>query len=136
MCAAFDNFTVFMNGGINGSRALFYAVGALVCLCFIFIVTWFQYNATYLATYVESGVRRISLAEQLRKIPLSFFGKKDLADLTNSIMGDCATLEQAFSHYVPALAGSLISTTLIAVYVRFGGDYRSKILQCTLKRGI
>ncbi len=104
-----------MNGGINGSRALFYAVGALVCLCFIFIVTWFQYNATYLATYVESGVRRISLAEQLRKIPLSFFGKKDLADLTNSIMGDCATLEQAFSHYVPALAGSLISTTLIAV---------------------
>ena len=112
-----------MNGGINGSRALFYAVGALVCLCFIFIVTWFQYNATYLATYVESGVRRISLAEQLRKIPLSFFGKKDLADLTNSIMGDCATLEQAFSHYVPALAGSLISTTLIAVCL-FAYDWR------------
>ena len=112
-----------MNGSINGSRALFYAVGALVCLCFIFIVTWFQYNATYLATYVESGVRRISLAEQLRKIPLSFFGKKDLADLTNSIMGDCATLEQAFSHYVPALAGSLISTTLIAVCL-FAYDWR------------
>lgn len=112
-----------MNGGINGSRVAFYAVGALVCLCFIFIVTWFQYNATYLATYVESGVRRISLAEQLRKIPLSFFGKKDLADLTNSIMGDCATLEQAFSHYVPALAGSLISTTLIAVCL-FAYDWR------------
>ena len=45
---------------------------------FIFIATWFQYNATYLATYVESGVRRISLAEQIRKIPLSFFGKKTL----------------------------------------------------------
>ena len=80
-----------MNGGVSGSRVAFYMVGALVCLCLIFIVTWFQYNATYLATYVESGVRRISLAEQLRKIPLSFFGKKDLADLTNSIMGDCAT---------------------------------------------
>jgi ATP-binding cassette subfamily B protein IrtB len=112
-----------MNGNVNGSRALFYAAGALVCLALIFIVTCFQYNATYLATYVESGVRRISLAEQLRKIPLSFFGKKDLADLTNSIMGDCATLEQAFSHYVPALAGSLISTTLIAVCL-FAYDWR------------
>jgi ATP-binding cassette subfamily B protein IrtB len=112
-----------MNRGVNGSRIAFYAVGALACLVLIFIVTYFQYNATYLATYVESGVRRISLAEQIRKIPLSFFGKKDLADLTNSIMGDCATLETAFSHYVPALAGSLISTTLIAVCL-FAYDWR------------
>ena len=112
-----------MNGGVNGSRIALYAAGVLVCLCFIFVVTYFQYNATYLATYVESGVRRISLAEQLRKIPLSFFGKKDLADLTNSIMGDCATLETTFSHYVPALAGSLISTTLIAVCL-FVYDWR------------
>lgn len=112
-----------MNEGVNGSRIALYAAGVLVCLCFIFVVTYFQYNATYLATYVESGVRRISLAEQLRKISLSFFGKKDLADLTNSIMGDCATLETAFSHYVPALAGSLISTTLIAVCL-FVYDWR------------
>ena len=118
------NFVIdIMNGGVNGSRIAFYAVGSLVCLCLIFIATWFQYNATYLVTYVESGVRRISLAEQLRKIPLSFFGKKDLADLTNSIMGDCATLEQAFSHYVPALAGSLISTTLVAICL-FAIDFR------------
>ena len=118
------NFVIdIMNGGVNGSRIAFYGVGALVCLCLIFVVTWFQYNATYLVTYVESGVRRISLAEQLRKIPLSFFGKKDLADLTNSIMGDCATLEQAFSHYVPALAGSLISTTLVAICL-FAIDFR------------
>ena len=112
-----------MNGGLNGNRIAFYAVGALVCLALIFIVTRFQYNATYLATYVESGVRRISLAEQLRKIPLSFFGKKDLADLTNSIMGDCAILEQAFSHFVPGLAGSLISTTLIGICL-FAYDWR------------
>ena len=118
------NFVIdTMNGGVNGSRIAFYGVGVLVCLYLIFVATWFQYNATYLATYVESGVRRISLAEQLRKIPLSFFGKKDLADLTNSIMGDCATLEQAFSHYVPALAGSLISTTLIAICL-FAYDWR------------
>ena len=108
-----------MNGTVTGGRIAFYAVGAVICLALIFAVTYFQYNATYLATYVESGVRRISLAEQLRKIPLSFFGKKDLADLTNSVMGDCATLETAFSHYVPALAGSVISTTLISVCLFF-----------------
>lgn len=112
-----------MNGGVNGKRIAFYVAGVLVCLTLIFIVTRFQYNATYLATYVESGVRRISLAEQLRKIPLSFFGKKDLADLTNSIMSDCATLETAFSHFVPSLAGSLISTTLIGICL-FAYDWR------------
>lgn len=112
-----------MNGGMNGHRVIFYAAGVPGCLALIWITTWFQYNATYLATYVESGVRRITLAEQLRKIPLSFFGKKDLADLTNAIMGDCATLETAFSHYVPALAGSLISTTLIALCL-FAYDWR------------
>lgn len=112
-----------MNGGVSGSRIAFYAVGCLVCLVLIFVITRFQYNATYLATYVESGVRRISLAEKLRKIPLSFFGKKDLADLTNSIMSDCATLETTFSHYVPALIGSLISTTLISVCL-FAYDWR------------
>lgn len=112
-----------MNGGVDGNRIAFYVVGALICLACIFIVTWFQYNATYLATYVESGVRRITLAESLRKIPLSFFGKKDLADLTNSLMGDCATLETAFSHFVPSLAGSLISTALIGICL-FAIDFR------------
>ncbi len=104
-----------MDGGVNGAQSAFYIIGCIVCLLFTFVATWFQYNGTYLATYVESGVRRISLAEKLRKIPLSFFGKKDLADLTSSIMSDCATLETAFSHYVPALIGSIISTILIAI---------------------
>ena len=112
-----------MNGGVSGSRVTFYIIGVMVCLVLIFIAAWFQYNATYLATYVETGVRRISLAEQIRKIPLAFFGKKDLADLTNSIMGDCATLETAFSHFVPGLAGSLISTTLIGICL-FAYDWR------------
>ncbi len=118
------NFVIdAMNGGINGGRIAFYITGVLFCLVLIFVVTRFQYNATFLATYVESGVRRISLAEQLRKIPLSFFGKKDLADLTNSIMGDCAKLETAFSHFVPGLVGSIISTTMISIAL-FVYDWR------------
>ncbi len=104
-----------LNGGVGGARAALYIIGCIACLLLIFTVTRFQYNGTYLATYIESGVRRISLAEKLRKIPLSFFGKRDLADLTASIMGDCATLETAFSHFVPELIGSIVSTILIAV---------------------
>ena len=110
-----------MDGGADNPAL--YIIGCIVCLLFTFIATWFQYNGTYLATYVESGVRRISLAEKLRKIPLSFFGKKDLADLTSSIMSDCATLETAFSHFVPALVGSIISTVLIAIGL-FKFDWR------------
>ena len=104
-----------MNGGVPGGRIAFYAAGCALCVGLILLSTYLQYNATYFATYVESGVRRITLAEQLRKIPLSFFGKKDLADLTSTIMADCTFLEQSFSHFIPELAGSVISTMLIAV---------------------
>lgn len=108
-----------MQGGVQKSRIAFYAVGGVICIAFIMLSTWLQYNATYLSTYIESGVRRITLAEKMRKIPLSFFGKKDLADLTSTIMADCATLETTGSHYIPTLIGSIISTTLIAISMFF-----------------
>lgn len=108
-----------VNGGVPHDKTIFYIVGCVAALAFIFLTTWFQYNATYFATYIESGVRRIALAENLRKIPLSFFGQKDLADLTSTIMTDCTTLEQAFSHFIPELAGSIISTLLIAISLFF-----------------
>lgn len=101
-------------GGVSPEKRSFYIIGCVFCIVLIMVVTWFQYNATYLATYTESGVRRITLAERLRKIPLSFFGKKDLADLTSAIMADCAVLEQSFSHFIPELFGSILSTVLIA----------------------
>ena len=106
-------------GGIAPGRLPLYLVGTLGCIGLILLTTWFQYNATYFATYTESGVRRISLAEKLRKIPLSFFGKKDLADLTSTIMADCTFLEQSFSHFIPELIGSMISTVLVAVGLFF-----------------
>ena len=108
----------YMNGELSG-KGTFYIAGCAVCLLLIGVTTYFQYNATFLATYVESGVRRVSLAEQLRKILMSFFGKKDLADLTSSIMADCATMETASSHWIPELIGSCISTTLVAVSLFF-----------------
>lgn len=104
-----------MNGGVPENKRIFYAAGCVLCILLILIATYIQYNAVYFNTYIESGVRRITLAEKLRKIPLSYFGKKDLADLTSTVMADCAFLETAFSHFIPELAGSVISTTLIAV---------------------
>ena len=103
-----------MNGGVKGERIVFYVVGCIICFALILIATWFQYNNTYFTTYEESGKRRLSLAEKLRKLPLSFFGKKDLADLTSTIMADCEVLEKTCSHFVPGLFGSLISTVIIS----------------------
>ena len=104
-----------MGGVVPKGRAVYYAVGCAVCCVLLLLTTWFQYNSTYLTTYTESGVRRIALAEKLRKIPLSFFGKKDLADLTSSIMNDCAVLETSQSHFVEPLIGACISTVLIGI---------------------
>ena len=108
----------YMEHTLEGKGVLF-GVGCLICLLLIGVTTYIQYNATFLSTYVESGVRRISLAEKLRKIPLSFFGKKDLADLTSTIMADCATLETASSHWIPELVGACISTALVAISLFF-----------------
>jgi len=108
-----------MEGSLRGGSRLVYAIGSVICIGLILFTTWFQYNSTYLATYTESGVRRISLAEKLRKIPLSFLGEKDLADLTSTIMQDCASLEVSFSHSIQELFGSVISTILISVFLLF-----------------
>ena len=104
-----------MMTGTTSGRTAFYVCGCAVCFALIFLTTWFQYNGTFFTTYKESGVRRLNLAERLRKLPLSFFGKRDLADLTSTIMADCEVLEKTCSHYIPGLFGSLISTVLIAL---------------------
>lgn len=108
-----------LNGGVPGGKIAFYVIGIVICLALVALTTFIQYNATFFATYEESGVRRVTLAEKLRKLPLSFFGKKDLSDLTSTIMADCATLETASSHWIPELVGSIISTCLVAVSLFF-----------------
>ena len=112
-----------LGGGIPEGKNAFYIAGLVIALGLIMLTYYIQYNATFFATYVESGVRRLSLAEKLRKIPLSFFGKKDLSDLTTVLMADCATLESGLSHWVPEFIGSVISTLLIAAGL-FAFDWR------------
>ena len=108
-----------MTKGTLEGTAPFYIIGCVIAFALILFTTWFQYNNTYFTTYEESGKRRLSLAERLRRLPLSFFGKRDLADLTSTIMSDCEVLEKTCSHFIPGLFGSLISTVLISLGMFF-----------------
>ena len=110
-------------GGVSQSHLWIYIVGMVAGVLLILFSYRWVYGATYYATYKESSVRRISLAEKLRKLPLSYFGKKDLSDLTTTIMADCTTLEQSFSHWVPEFFGAMISTVLVAICL-FVFDWR------------
>ena len=87
----------------------------LVVLGIIFALAWKQYHFVFNTTYAESENRRINLGENLRKLPLSFFENRDLADLTSTIMNDCTDLEHVFSHAIPQLLGSVISLIIVSV---------------------
>lgn len=113
-------------GGSPTERFALYAGGGLAVLLLLFVLHWFQYTALYLATYQESASRRVSLAEILRKLPLSFFGKRDLSDLTSTMISDCSSLDQMFSHYIPQLFASVLSTLVIGVCM-FCCDWRMAV---------
>ncbi len=98
----------------------------LIVLGIIFAFAWKQYHFVFNTTYTESENRRINLGENLRKLPLSFFENRDLADLTSTIMNDCTDLEHVFSHAVPQLLGSIISLILVAIGL-FTFDWRLAI---------
>ncbi|WP_251315922.1 ABC transporter ATP-binding protein [Flintibacter muris] len=109
----------FLGRGQPSGEYGLYGLGIAAALVLIWLSEFWKYNATYFSTYRESGACRIRLAEKLRQLPLSFFGKKDLADLTNTIMGDVQVTEQMFSHYVPQFYGSILSTCLVAASLLF-----------------
>ena len=103
----------------TGHGLAYYALLDLAFMAVMYAVGVFQYRSTYTSVYDESANRRISLAEKLRRLPLAFFGEKNLSDLTATIMDDCTDLEHTFSHSVPQLFASLASIALIAVGMAF-----------------
>ena len=109
---------------LKTDRIPFYGIASILILVLIALTNFIQYNATFLSTYKESGVRRTALAERLRKLPLSYFGKKNIADLTTTIMSDCTQIETASSHWIPELIGALISTALVGVSMFIFFDWR------------
>lgn len=91
-------------------------IGLLVLFVLLSFVTHLQqYKATYGLVYNEVKTTRLGLAERLRKLPLGYFGKRDLADLTETIMGDVNRMEHVWSHVLGYLFGAYISTAVIAV---------------------
>ncbi len=101
--------------GMERHTLLFYILLALGLAIIMFVVSRFQYNSTFTTIYLESAQRRISVAEKLRQLPLAFFGKRNLSDLTSTVMEDCTALEETFSHAVPQLFASTFSVTIIAI---------------------
>lgn len=94
-----------------------YIAMIVVSAALIAVTYVFEYNETYFNTYKESSAKRIALAEKLRKLPMSYFGRKDPTDLTVRIMGDCTMQEQSMSHWFPELIGSMICISMLGIMI-------------------
>lgn len=119
----------FMNTLTNGAPLpdAVLPISLVVLFIVLSLITHLQqYRATYGLVYDEVKTTRLSLAERLRKLPLGYFGKRDLADLTETLMGDVNRMEHVWSHVLGYLYGSYISTALIAVCL-FVYDWRLAI---------
>lgn len=121
--------TEYMDVLVKGSEisnSAKYIIAVIAFLVLSLLTHMQQYRATYGLVYGEVKTMRIGLAERLRKLPLGFFGKRDLADLTETIMGDVNRMEHVWSHVLGYLYGSFISTGIVAVML-FVYDWRLAI---------
>lgn len=112
----------FMETLIGESAVTNILVPILLIIAFLllsFITHYLQYKATYGLVYGEVKTTRLHLAERLRKLPLGYFGKRDLADLTETLMGDINRMEHVWSHVLGYLYGAYISTAIIAICLIF-----------------
>ena len=106
-------FVEHLTAGAPLPEILPYLAGLLAFALILFCSSWFQYSYSYGAVFSQTGKQRIDLAERLRKLPLSFFGRRDLADLTDTILGDVATMEHAYAHALSQLYGAVVSSVLV-----------------------
>lgn len=106
---------VFDESTIVTSGVWYYILLGIGFMIVMFVVAIIQYRSTYTTIYEESANRRISLAEKLRRLPLAFFGEKNLSDLTSTLMEDSTALEHTFSHAVPQLFASITSMLFIGI---------------------
>lgn len=108
-------FIDHLTDGASLPDALPIVMGLAVFLVLLFASNWQQYYYTYCIFYEECGNQRMEIAERLRKLPLSFFGRRDLADLTETIMGDVQAMEHAYSHVLGELWGAIIASAVVFV---------------------
>ena len=105
------------NNSVDGM--LYYLIMSAIFLIIMYVLVYIQYNSSYTKIYEESARKRISLAETLRKLPLSYFGKKDLSDLSSTIMEDTTQIEMIFSHAVPQLYAAVVTTVIMGIMLFF-----------------
>ena len=108
-------FVEHLASGADLPDALPIVGGLLIFFILLFASNWQQYYYTYCIFYEECGKQRMEIAERLRKLPLSFFGRRDLADLTETIMGDVQAMEHAYSHVLGELWGAIIASAIVFV---------------------
>ena len=112
---AMNGFAAHLTGGDALPDAIPFCAGLALFLVLLFASNWQQYNNTYCVFYEECGNQRIRIAERLRRLPLSFFGRRDLADLTETILGDVQTMEHAYSHVLGEMWGAVIASAIVFV---------------------
>ena len=108
-----DGFVKHLTENADLPNVVPLCVGLAVFFVALLFSNWQQYYYSYCIFYEECGNQRIEIAERLRKLPLSFFGRRDLADLTETIMGDVQAMEHAYSHVLGELWGAAISSTIV-----------------------
>lgn len=106
------------SSNLQGSITYYIIMSVLLFLVMLIIV-YFQYNSAYTKIYEESAKRRIGLAETLRKLPLAFFGKKDISDLSSTIMEDATQIETLFSHSVPQIYAAVVTVFVMGIMMFF-----------------
>lgn len=104
------------NGETLDTKRLWILLGAGVIAALVYgFIYMKEYDLTYTTAYSESTNIRIEVAERMRKLPLSFFNRKDLSELTTNIMGDCTTIEQMMSHAVPQVIANCVSIVIVSI---------------------
>ena len=114
-----DFIVPYLNGKNPAISMSLYIAEFILVAILIYVAHYIQYNMTFFNTYKESARLRIALAEHLRKIPLSFFGQRDVSDLTTTMLGDVTYMEHALSHFIPEFVGSIVSTSLLSLSMLF-----------------
>lgn len=116
-----------LTGGAVSWNKLWFLFGAgVVVFIVIFLLSKNEYKKTYVTSYSQSEATRLSVAEHMRQLPMSFFNTRDLSELSSNIMGDCTKLEEAMSNIVPQMIADIITATIICVFLAFF-DWRMAI---------
>ena len=110
-----DTITPILEGENVSVNYIKFIIIAIALILLLITAVLIKYVKAYIPVYLAAAKKRIRMAERLRKLPISYFGKKDISDITTTIMKDAASLEDVFSAFIPSLFSAIISTILICI---------------------